>query len=265
MSWRCSLCRLLGVIPESKSVLQASNTGTPVILDDRSLAGNAYRDAVARFMGEQIEYRFASEGDRFDGQAWLWPPVAAGRMNHWAEDWVRKSVGIFSFFRSSPPQRSADQAKERLQVLLALERSSSNAPSFPAAASGRHPESDREIHPDRQRQGVDRGGARSRCLDARYQYRASGGDGGQASEGAGETAFGRSRRGNLIGGFRKRAIKDARSSPSGVDALLRILHGDRDKRFCSVLTIWLRDLFDDGPCRPGEKRLRSYIGALFNT
>lgn len=52
---------LLGVIPESTSVLQASNTGTPVILEDRSVAGDAYRDAVARFMGEQIEYRFASE------------------------------------------------------------------------------------------------------------------------------------------------------------------------------------------------------------
>lgn len=52
---------LLGVIPESSSVLQASNTGTPVILEDKSVAGEAYRDAVARFMGEQIEYRFASE------------------------------------------------------------------------------------------------------------------------------------------------------------------------------------------------------------
>jgi len=52
-------------------------------------------------------------------------------MSRWAEQWVRKSVGIFSFFRSSPPQqRSAEQAKERLQVLLALERSASNAPSF---------------------------------------------------------------------------------------------------------------------------------------
>ncbi len=51
-------------------------------------------------------------------------------MSLWAEDWVRKSVGIFSFFRTSPPQRSADQAKERLQVLLALERSSNNTPSF---------------------------------------------------------------------------------------------------------------------------------------
>ncbi|MDH3662093.1 MAG: septum site-determining protein MinD [Alphaproteobacteria bacterium] len=56
---------LLGVIPESKSVLQASNTGTPVILEERSAAGNAYRDAVARFMGEQIEYRFASEKKGF--------------------------------------------------------------------------------------------------------------------------------------------------------------------------------------------------------
>ncbi len=51
-------------------------------------------------------------------------------MSRWAEEWVRKSVGIFSFFRTSPPQRSADQAKERLQVLLALERNSSSAPSF---------------------------------------------------------------------------------------------------------------------------------------
>lgn len=51
-------------------------------------------------------------------------------MSLWAEDWVRKSVGIFSFFRTSPPQRTADQAKERLQVLLALERNSSSAPSF---------------------------------------------------------------------------------------------------------------------------------------
>ena len=56
---------LLGVIPESKSVLQASNTGTPVILEERSFAGDAYRDAVARFMGEQIEYRFASERKGF--------------------------------------------------------------------------------------------------------------------------------------------------------------------------------------------------------
>ncbi|MGZ8096707.1 MAG: septum site-determining protein MinD, partial [Methylosarcina sp.] len=39
---------LLGVIPESKSVLNASNSGIPVILDDKSDAGQAYADIVAR-------------------------------------------------------------------------------------------------------------------------------------------------------------------------------------------------------------------------
>ncbi|MBI1207625.1 MAG: septum site-determining protein MinD [Azospirillum sp.] len=49
---------LLGVIPESQAVLRASNIGMPVTLDDKSTAGQAYRDAIARFLGEQIEHRF---------------------------------------------------------------------------------------------------------------------------------------------------------------------------------------------------------------
>ena len=49
---------ILGIIPESESVLRASNTGTPVILDHASPAGRAYEDAVARFLGEQRELRF---------------------------------------------------------------------------------------------------------------------------------------------------------------------------------------------------------------
>ena len=49
---------LLGVIPESQAVLRASNVGVPVILDDNSNAGQAYSDAVARFLGEQVEHRF---------------------------------------------------------------------------------------------------------------------------------------------------------------------------------------------------------------
>ncbi len=50
--------RLVGVIPESQSVLKASNTGMPVILDIESNAGQAYDDAVARFLGEDREMRF---------------------------------------------------------------------------------------------------------------------------------------------------------------------------------------------------------------
>ena len=49
---------LLGVIPESESVLRASNTGTPVIMDNESNAGQAYTDAVSRFLGEDVPHRF---------------------------------------------------------------------------------------------------------------------------------------------------------------------------------------------------------------
>ncbi|WP_347987487.1 septum site-determining protein MinD [Methylomonas sp. AM2-LC] len=52
---------LLGVIPESKSVLNASNSGTPVILDEQSDAGQAYTDIVARYLGENRPHRFIDE------------------------------------------------------------------------------------------------------------------------------------------------------------------------------------------------------------
>jgi len=49
---------LLGVVPESEAVLQASNQGTPAIhLKDSDVAG-AYDDLVARFLGEQRPMRF---------------------------------------------------------------------------------------------------------------------------------------------------------------------------------------------------------------
>lgn len=51
---------LIGVIPESKSVLKASNTGVPVVLDTNSDAGLAYQDAIARFLGEERPMRFIS-------------------------------------------------------------------------------------------------------------------------------------------------------------------------------------------------------------
>jgi septum site-determining protein MinD len=49
---------LLGVIPESQSVLSASNQGVPVILDSESEAGLAYEDAVARLLDEERPLRF---------------------------------------------------------------------------------------------------------------------------------------------------------------------------------------------------------------
>jgi len=48
----------LGVIPESKSVLVASNSGVPVSLVDTSDAGEAYLDVVDRFLGQERPHRF---------------------------------------------------------------------------------------------------------------------------------------------------------------------------------------------------------------
>lgn len=55
---------LVGVIPESPSVLRASNQGEPVILDNESDAGQAYRDTVERLMGEERQFRFVEEEKR---------------------------------------------------------------------------------------------------------------------------------------------------------------------------------------------------------
>ena len=52
---------LLGIVPESKAVLRASNVGTPVILDGPSNAAAAYEDAVARLIGEEVEMRVLAE------------------------------------------------------------------------------------------------------------------------------------------------------------------------------------------------------------
>ena len=49
---------LIGVIPESQNVLQASNAGTPVIHQEDAVAAEAYKDVVARLLGENREIRF---------------------------------------------------------------------------------------------------------------------------------------------------------------------------------------------------------------
>ena len=51
---------VVGVIPEAAEVLQSSNAGVPVILDETSPAGQAYTDAVARILGEERPMRFTT-------------------------------------------------------------------------------------------------------------------------------------------------------------------------------------------------------------
>jgi len=50
--------KLIGVIPESESVLQASNQGLPAIHLEGSDVAEAYKDVVARYLGEEKPLRF---------------------------------------------------------------------------------------------------------------------------------------------------------------------------------------------------------------
>jgi septum site-determining protein MinD len=50
--------KLIGVIPESESVLQASNQGTPAVHMKGSDASEAYKDVIDRFMGKDKPMRF---------------------------------------------------------------------------------------------------------------------------------------------------------------------------------------------------------------
>ena len=50
--------KLIGVIPESEVVLDASNQGLPAVHMDGTDVAEAYRDVVARFLGEDRPMRF---------------------------------------------------------------------------------------------------------------------------------------------------------------------------------------------------------------
>jgi septum site-determining protein MinD len=50
--------KLIGVIPESESVLQASNQGLPAIHLQDTDVSEAYQDVVARYLGEEKPLRF---------------------------------------------------------------------------------------------------------------------------------------------------------------------------------------------------------------
>ncbi|CAD5374271.1 membrane ATPase of the MinC-MinD-MinE system [Rubrivivax sp. A210] len=51
---------LIGVIPESETVLQASNQGLPAIHLKDSDVAQAYQDVIARFLGEKVAMRFVN-------------------------------------------------------------------------------------------------------------------------------------------------------------------------------------------------------------
>ncbi len=45
---------LLGIIPEDKAVIISTNQGTPIAMDNKSLAGQAYQNIARRILGEEV-------------------------------------------------------------------------------------------------------------------------------------------------------------------------------------------------------------------
>lgn len=47
---------LIGVVPEDEKVITSTNTGEPVVRDEKAMSGEAYRRIARRIMGEEIEF-----------------------------------------------------------------------------------------------------------------------------------------------------------------------------------------------------------------
>ena len=45
---------LLGIIPEDTGIITSTNKGEPIVNDDNSMAGKAYRNVAQRIIGEDV-------------------------------------------------------------------------------------------------------------------------------------------------------------------------------------------------------------------
>ncbi len=57
--------RLIGIVPEDKAVLISTNRGTPIALDNKSLAGQAYQNIARRILGEEVPFLDLDKGSGF--------------------------------------------------------------------------------------------------------------------------------------------------------------------------------------------------------
>jgi septum site-determining protein MinD len=48
--------QLIGIVPEDESVLVGSNRGTPVAYDQKSRAGQAFRNIAKRLQGQDVPF-----------------------------------------------------------------------------------------------------------------------------------------------------------------------------------------------------------------
>ena len=46
--------KLLGVVPDDRSITVSTNKGEPIVLDDKALAGQAFKNIAKRITGEEV-------------------------------------------------------------------------------------------------------------------------------------------------------------------------------------------------------------------
>jgi len=59
---------VLGIVPDDESIVTSTNKGEPCVADEKSLAGQAYRDIVRRMLGESVPLMDLDAGKGFFGK-----------------------------------------------------------------------------------------------------------------------------------------------------------------------------------------------------
>jgi septum site-determining protein MinD len=48
--------RLIGVVPEDETVVMGTNRGAPIALEEKSMAGQAFRNIALRMQGQEVPF-----------------------------------------------------------------------------------------------------------------------------------------------------------------------------------------------------------------
>ena len=59
---------LIGIIPEDTGIITSTNKGEPIVNDENSLAGQAYRNVAHRIMGEEVPFLNLEEDNSLMGK-----------------------------------------------------------------------------------------------------------------------------------------------------------------------------------------------------
>ena len=58
-------CNLIGIIPEDTGIITSTNRGEPIVNDENSLAGKAYKNVALRIQGEEVPFLDIDEPHNF--------------------------------------------------------------------------------------------------------------------------------------------------------------------------------------------------------